>query len=208
MHDADRSRRAEDAGGDVDRRRSRVRRGDHDRDGGEGVSADADAGADANAASPRRRLREVLRARRCGARGAQQERQGGGASTYAQPGAGGLRVPGVLLRQHDGAAATGPTIASTPAATRTLLEHAVRGDGGRPAHSALGGTTARGCTPLSPPSYSTFNNTVAGADFAATMSVRVASGLEAQYIVAEAQGPTAATLAFVNERRAAGLQTP
>ena len=40
------------------------------------------------------------------------------------------------------------------------------------------------------------------------MSVRVASGLEAQYIVAEAQGPTAATLAFVNARRAAGLQAP
>ncbi|HEU4996229.1 MAG TPA: hypothetical protein VFT29_15540, partial [Gemmatimonadaceae bacterium] len=61
--------------------------------------------------------------------------------------------------------------------------------------------------PLSPPSYSTFNNTVAGAPFAAIMSVRVASGLEAQYIVAEADGNTAATLTFVNQRRAAGLQT-
>ena len=63
-------------------------------------------------------------------------------------------------------------------------------------------------TPLSPPSYSTFNNTVAGANFAAVMSVRVASGLEARYIIAEAAGPTAATLDFVNERRAAGLQAP
>jgi hypothetical protein len=63
-------------------------------------------------------------------------------------------------------------------------------------------------TPLSPPSYSSFNNTVAGARFAALMAVRVASGLEARYIVAEAQGPTDATLAFVNERRAAGLQAP
>lgn len=69
-------------------------------------------------------------------------------------------------------------------------------------------TTANNGTPLSPSSYSTFNNNVVGARFAALMAVRVASGLEARYIVAEAQGPTAATLAFVNERRAAGLQTP
>jgi len=68
--------------------------------------------------------------------------------------------------------------------------------------------TARVGTPLSPPSYSTFNNTVAGAPFAADMTQRIASGLEARYIVAEAQGPTAATLLFVNERRAAGLQAP
>jgi hypothetical protein len=60
--------------------------------------------------------------------------------------------------------------------------------------------------PLSPPSYSTFNNTVAGAAFAPVISVRFASGLEAQYIAAEANGPTAATLNFVNTRRAAGGQ--
>jgi len=70
----------------------------------------------------------------------------------------------------------------------------------------IGGTTSRAGTPLSPPSYSTFNNTVAGAVFAAIMSVRIASGLEAQYIIAEADGPTPATLVFVNQRRAAGLQ--
>jgi hypothetical protein len=63
-------------------------------------------------------------------------------------------------------------------------------------------------TPLSPESYSTFNNTVAGANFLPVMSVRIASGLEARYIVAEAAGPTAATLTFVNERRAVGLQAP
>jgi hypothetical protein len=70
----------------------------------------------------------------------------------------------------------------------------------------IAGTTGRAYTPLSPPSYSTFTNTLAGGAFAPIMSVRVASGLEAQYIVAEAQGPTAATLAFVNTRRAAGQQ--
>jgi len=68
--------------------------------------------------------------------------------------------------------------------------------------------TARVGTPLSPPSYSSFNNTVAGAAFVPVMSVRVASGLEAQYIIAEAAGPTPATLTFVNARRAAGLQAP
>ena len=72
----------------------------------------------------------------------------------------------------------------------------------------IAGTTGRGYTPLSPPSYSTFTNTLAGGTFAAVMSVRVASGLEAQYIVAEAQGPTAATLTFVNARRLAGQQAP
>jgi hypothetical protein len=72
----------------------------------------------------------------------------------------------------------------------------------------VAGTTGNGGTPLSPSSYSTFSNTIAGARFGALMAVRVASGLEARYIVAEAQGPTAATLAFVNERRAAGLQAP
>jgi hypothetical protein len=67
---------------------------------------------------------------------------------------------------------------------------------------------ARNGTPLSPSSYSTFDNTAVGAPFAATMSQRFASGLEARYIIPEAQGPTSATLDFVNERRAAGLQGP
>jgi hypothetical protein len=35
-------------------------------------------------------------------------------------------------------------------------------------------------------------------------SIKFATGLEAQYVVAEAQGATAATLAFVNARRAVG----
>lgn len=67
---------------------------------------------------------------------------------------------------------------------------------------------ARLGTPLSPPSYSSYSGTLPGAPFVADMAQRVASGLEARYIVAEAQGPTAATLSFVNERRAAGDQSP
>ena len=61
--------------------------------------------------------------------------------------------------------------------------------------------------PLSPASYSTNNNTVAGAILAAAMNVRIASYLEAQYIIAEADGNTLATQTFVNTRRAAGNQT-
>jgi hypothetical protein len=72
----------------------------------------------------------------------------------------------------------------------------------------VAGTTGRGFTPLSPPSYSTYTGTLAGGPFAAVMSVRVASGLEAQYILAEADGPTAATNTFVNQRRAVGGQGP
>lgn len=71
----------------------------------------------------------------------------------------------------------------------------------------IAGTTGRGGIPLAPSSYSVYSGTVAGAAFAPIMAVRIASGLEARYIVAEAQGPTAATLVFVNERRAAGGQT-
>jgi hypothetical protein len=69
-------------------------------------------------------------------------------------------------------------------------------------------TTARNGIPLAPPSYSSFNNTSAGADFANITWVRIASGLEARYITAEAEGPTPATLSFVNQRRAAGNQAP
>jgi hypothetical protein len=39
-----------------------------------------------------------------------------------------------------------------------------------------------------------------------TTNIKFATGLEARYIVAEADGPTVATLAFVNERRAVGGQ--
>lgn len=68
--------------------------------------------------------------------------------------------------------------------------------------------TARDGTPLSPASYTTFNNSIPGAPLLPSSGIRFASGLEARYIVAEAAGPVPATLDFVNERRAAGLQAP
>lgn len=69
-------------------------------------------------------------------------------------------------------------------------------------------TTTTNGRPLSPSSYSSFNNTVAGAPLAPQMSFRIASSLEAQYIIHEANPTTAAAVAFVDARRAAGSQTP
>jgi hypothetical protein len=60
--------------------------------------------------------------------------------------------------------------------------------------------------PAAPASFGGFANTLVGAPFAVNASIRLASGLEAQYVLAETDGPVASTLAFVNARRAAGLQ--
>jgi hypothetical protein len=57
--------------------------------------------------------------------------------------------------------------------------------------------------PNSPPSFSTYNGTLIGADFTYEASMRFASLLEAQYIIAEAEGPTATNIAFVESRRLA-----
>ncbi len=73
-------------------------------------------------------------------------------------------------------------------------------------------TTERGMNavnvfiPNSPSSFTTYDGTITGADFTRAAKMRVASGLEGRYIIAEAQGPTATTLIFVNERRAVGGQ--
>ena len=69
-------------------------------------------------------------------------------------------------------------------------------------------TTSNAGTPLAPESYTPWNNSVNGAQFLTDMGMRLASGLEARYVVAENNGPVASTLAFVNERRAVGLQPP
>jgi hypothetical protein len=57
--------------------------------------------------------------------------------------------------------------------------------------------------PNSPPSFSTFDGTKTGADFTYSASIRLASLLEARYIIAEAEGATAANIAFVESRRTA-----
>lgn len=58
--------------------------------------------------------------------------------------------------------------------------------------------------PNSPTAYSTYSGTLPGAEFDRGSNIRVASGLEARYIQAEAEGLNVANLAFVNSRRAIG----
>lgn len=70
------------------------------------------------------------------------------------------------------------------------------------------GAVSGAFVPNAPSSFSGWNGTVTGVDFTMATSMRLASGLEAQYIVAEAAGPVPTTLTFVNARRAVGLQTP
>lgn len=62
--------------------------------------------------------------------------------------------------------------------------------------------------PLASSSYSAWNNTVVGAAWTADLAHRIASGLEAQYIIHEANPSTAAAVAFIDARRAVGLQGP
>lgn len=66
----------------------------------------------------------------------------------------------------------------------------------------FGGTIQH--SPNSPASFSTYDGTLTGVPFQSTSSMRIASALEARYIIAEAQGPNAANLDFVNQRRAVG----
>jgi hypothetical protein len=61
--------------------------------------------------------------------------------------------------------------------------------------------------PKSPLMHSTYDGTTTGAIFTLGPNyIRIATYLEAQYIIAEADGPVASTLAFVNARRAVGGQ--
>lgn len=69
--------------------------------------------------------------------------------------------------------------------------------------------------PNAPRSHSTYDGTTTGARFvgsggaAGTLSsIRLASAIEARYIIAEAQGNTAANLLFLNDQRAIGGDLP
>lgn len=61
--------------------------------------------------------------------------------------------------------------------------------------------------PYSPRSFTTFTYRDS-TPIQANSSIDIASGLEARYIRAEAEGPTATTIALVNERRALGTEPP
>jgi hypothetical protein len=79
-------------------------------------------------------------------------------------------------------------------------------DDARVRHSAVDSTghdqTTRLFTPKTAPSFSGFNPATA-TGYTLSTSIRVASGLEAQYIKAEAEGPTVANIAFLEGRRTA-----
>jgi hypothetical protein len=62
--------------------------------------------------------------------------------------------------------------------------------------------------PRSPPSFSTYDGSPEGALFESTSSIRLASAMEARYILAEAQGNTPANVDFVNAQRAIGNRAP
>ena len=112
-----------------------------------------------------------------------------------------------LHRQHDRPAE--PDLRAADAGQQCIPpEHPVRGDVADPRIPRIAGTTGREA-PLSHRRPTARSRTRWRAE-PSRPSCRCAwrPGLEAQYIVAEAQGPTPATLAFVNLRRAAGQQAP
>lgn len=80
------------------------------------------------------------------------------------------------------------------------VPHPVTATGAPLAEPVTGGNFV---APNSPPSFSSFDGTKTGADFTYSASIRLASLLEARYIQAEAEGPTAANIAFVESRRTA-----
>jgi hypothetical protein len=75
-------------------------------------------------------------------------------------------------------------------------------------HGAAGQVSVTGggqwFVPNSSASFGTNNNTVAGALYTRASSLRIASAIEARYILAEAQGPTTENVNFLNEQRAVG----
>jgi hypothetical protein len=80
------------------------------------------------------------------------------------------------------------------------VPHPLTETGTPQAEVATGGSWV---VPNSPPSFSSFNNTKTGADFTYGGWIRIASLLEARYIIAEAEGPTAQNIAFIESRRIA-----
>jgi hypothetical protein len=78
----------------------------------------------------------------------------------------------------------------------------------QPASTQLGLTGGAIYTPLTPYMYTGWVASGAAPRIDFGSDIKFATGLEAQYDVAEADGPTAATLSFVNDRRAAGGQAP
>jgi hypothetical protein len=134
------------------------------------------------------------------------------ALTFAQPVPAGFvfwayYLSGAITNYYQGRLSTGSSGSNTGSLNNTPFL-AMAGDPRvpRPATDEPMQNGLRGFIPNSPTAASTYSGTPTGADFTLSSWMRIASGLEAQYIVAESQGPTAETLTFVNQRRAAGGQ--
>ena len=106
-------------------------------------------------------------------------------------------------RLAGGAGVTAAGISNTPflALDDARVPHPINSTTGAPLPEATQGGSF--VVPNSPPTFSTYNGTKVGADPTYDASMRLASLLEAQYIVAEAEGPTATSIAFVESRRLA-----
>ncbi len=65
-----------------------------------------------------------------------------------------------------------------------------------------GGTPANAMIPLAPSSYSNWTGVIPGQEVKKNSNVRMASAIEARYVLAEAQGPTQVNVDFINSRRA------
>jgi starch-binding outer membrane protein, SusD/RagB family len=105
-------------------------------------------------------------------------------------------------RLSGGAGATSGTINFTPfiGLDDARVPHPMNATGQPLAEPAQNGSWV---VPNSPPSFSTFNGTKTGADATFGTALRIASRLEAQYIIAEAEGATTENIAFVESRRTA-----
>ena len=106
-------------------------------------------------------------------------------------------------RLSGGAGATSGSVSNTPflGLDDARVPHPINPTTGAPApEAATGGSFV---VPNSPPSFSTYNGTKTGADFTYAASIRLASLLEAKYILAEAEEGTAESIAFVESRRLA-----
>ena len=78
----------------------------------------------------------------------------------------------------------------------------------QPATTQLGLTGGSIYTPLTPYMYTGWVPTGAAARIDFGSDIKFATGLEAQYVLAETAGPVASTLTFVNQRRAVGGEAP
>ncbi len=107
-------------------------------------------------------------------------------------------------RLSGGGGVTSGSISGTPffALDDARVPHPINATTGAPLTEAVQGTGSF-VVPNSPPSHSTFNGTKVGADFNYAGSIRLASLLEARYILAEAEGPTGTNIAFIESRRLA-----